>query len=180
MMFWRPRRTWSAIALLSAICVCSPDALPAERKAPRRYVTTPFLEPDRCATAWVISRYVDKNASFEFHEREDIPPGVILYDLPETDLKRDARRATVEVLVQRENLKGSFVLRLARLVHDVEINAWARRDEEGSVAFERTLMAAFRAAKTPERALGACFELLDRLRSMDGNVDAWERMLAGE
>jgi hypothetical protein len=111
---------------------------------------------------------------FSFVERgAEIPEGAEPFDLPETWLRRDARRATVEVLIEREGLGDPFVLRLGRLVHDVEINAWATRREPGSVEFEGVLMEAFDGAETAEEALGACLELLDRLRDAQGDVALW-------
>ncbi len=147
---------------------------------PPRYATTPFLEPDRCATAWVVSRYLHPNAVFEFHPREALPEGVILIDLPEAELKRDARRATIEVLVAKEKIEDSFVSELARLIHDIEINAWARRDHEKSGALEYLLMQRMAEADSVHAKLRICFELLDRLRRLGGDVGQWADALQSE
>jgi hypothetical protein len=128
-----------------------------------RYATTPAVEPDRCATAWAIRRYVDPQATFEFHPEGTLPEGVTAFDLPEAELRRDARRATLEVLIERARLSDPFVLQLGRLVHDVEIRAWARPADAPSVAFERRLMTAVLAAPDPTSALTACFQVLDAL-----------------
>ncbi len=145
----------------------------SESVPPTRYVTTPFLEPDRCATAWVIHRFVDPDAVFEFYDRERMPEGVVLYDLPEAVLKRDARRATVEVLIDEEHISDPFVARLGRLVHDIEVNAWASRREPGSLEFEESLRHAMQEAGSPEGGLRACFRLLDALRARRGDVGVW-------
>jgi hypothetical protein len=136
-------------------------------------VTTPFLEPDRCATAWVLKRRLYADAEFRFHARGAFPDKVVLYDLPEAALRRDARRTTLEVLIEREQMDDPLVLRLARLVHDIEINAWATRREPGSLRFEAVLVEAFREAESPEEALEACFELLDGLAGAQGDVESW-------
>jgi hypothetical protein len=137
------------------------------------YVTTPILEPDRCATAWVIARYVDPAARFAFFERTDLPDDAVRFDLPEAALRRDARRATVEVLVAREGVADPFVARLARIVHDIEINSWARRHEPGSRQFEDLLMETFARARSPERGLERCFALLDSLRASGRGLERW-------
>ncbi len=140
---------------------------------PARYATTPMLEPDRCATAWVIRRHLDPGARIEFHARDAMPEDAILFDLPEATLKRDARRATLEVLVEQQGVDDPYVLGLARLIHDIEINAWARRDVPGSELFERLLMAELRDTGDITVALERCLALLDRLRHHNGSIDAW-------
>ena len=158
-----------------AICL-SMGALADEAAPPPRYATTPKLEPDRCATAWVISRYLHPNAVFEFHEREDMPEGVILYDLPEAELKRDARRATIEVLIQKEGLEDRFLVQVTRMIHEIEINAWVPRARgEPSSRFETVLMKNILTAGGSEEGLKVCFRLLDLLQSVGGQVGMWAK-----
>ena len=64
-------------------------------------------------------------------------------------------------------------MRLAGLIHDIEINAWARRDRENSSLFERVLMERMHAVELADAQLRVCFELLDRLRELEGDVVAW-------
>ena len=132
-------------------------------QAGTRYATTPAVEPDRCATAWVIQRYVEPAATFEFHPEGQLPDGVTPFDLPEAALRRDARRAAVEVLIERERLSQPFVLHVGRMVHDIEVRAWARPGDAPSIEFERLLMGAVLAAPDPPAALNACFQVLDEL-----------------
>jgi len=165
-----------AVVLL-LLCGLPVAGLAASASPPLRYATTPFLEPDRCATAWVVRRYLHPDAVFEFHPHEAMPEGVVLYDLPEAEFKRDARRTTVERLVQKSGLTDPFVARLVRLIHDIEINAWARRDQSGSLRFQQTLMSAIGRAGSASAALPVCFELLDRLRDVQGDVDRWAESL---
>jgi hypothetical protein len=163
---WLAAATWTLLA-------------PPAWAGPARYATTPMLEPDRCATAWVIRRYLDPEARIEFHPRDAMPEDVILFDLPEAELKRDARRATLEALIEQRGLTDPYVLTLARLIHDIEINAWARRDVPDSPLFERLLMDELRDTGDLLAALARCLTLLDRLRQHDGNIAAWASELVG-
>jgi hypothetical protein len=140
-------------------------------QAGTRYATTPAVEADRCATAWVIRRHVEPAATFEFHPEGQLPDGVTPFDLPEAELRRDARRAAVEVLIERERLAQPFVLHVGRMVHDIEIRAWARPSDAPSIEFERRLMSAALAAQDPPAALDACFQVLDELeRTWEGKT----------
>jgi len=139
-------------------------AMTGAAQAGTRYATTPSVEPDRCATAWVIQRYVEPAASFEFHPEGELPKDATPFDLPEAELRRDARRAALEVLIAREQLSDPFVLHLGRMLHDIEIRAWARTADAPSFELERQMMAPVLAAPDPARALSACFAVLDALR----------------
>jgi hypothetical protein len=141
---------------------------PCLAHAATRYATTPQMELDRCATAWVIHRYVEPQATFEFYAEGELPKGVTPFDLPEAALRRDARRAALEVLIEREHLSDPFVGDLARWVHDAEIRAWARAADSPSVEFERRVMTPILAAPDPPSALHACFAVLDTLRDESG------------
>lgn len=163
------------VFLLAWLCVLGlpHSACAQEAQIAPHYATTRMLEPDRCATAWVITRYLHPNAVITFHDREDIPVDAILFDLPEADLKRDAMRATVEVLIEQSGLTDPFVLRLGCLVHDVEINYWATRREPGSRQFEAVIRSAIAETDSVETALATVFVLLDSLRAKGGDVERW-------
>ena len=164
-----------ALVLALLLMEQSPEP-PADTNGPdsgQLYVTTPLMEPDRCATAWVVKRYVDRSARFEFMEEEDFPTGAIPYDVPSAVLRRDARRATLEVLLQKHDLSGGFIDRLSRLVHDLEVNAWGTRYEPDSREFEETLGRRLAQAISMEEGLRECFNMLDQLRQSDGQIEVW-------
>lgn len=163
----------ASILFVAFVVAASPTIHCQEPARPRHYATTPFLEPDRCATIWVIKRILHPDALVTFHDREALPADAILFDLPESSLKRDAARATVEVVIEQEGVRNPFALRLARLVHDVEINSWATRREPGSRKFESTLKNAFMKAGSAEAGLAACLALVDELRERGGETEGW-------
>ncbi len=103
-----------------------------------------------------------------------IPPEAIPYDLPDAALKRDARRATVEVLIEQESVQDSIALRLADLIHDIEINSWAVRRVSGSLTFQQTLTERMYAVSDIDSSLAICICLLDLYRRLDGDLEQWE------
>ena len=148
--------------------------------AGERYATTPFMEPDRCAVAWVVRRHIDPDATFEFYKRDAFPEGVTLFDLPESTIKRDARRSALEVLLNRHQLSNPFLDKLVRLVHDVEINAWSSRRNAASMTFEQIMVDALTDQQDPKKALELCFGLLDTLRETEGDVEGWSQLWRDE
>jgi len=168
-------RLW-LLVLMAWLC---PGLALGAGPSPTHYATTPMLEADRCATAWVIRRYIEPEARFSFYERQEIPADAVLFDLPEAQLKRDARRATVEVLLESHPVQDPVAKRLAQLVHDIEITAWAREPMAESIDFERVLMDRIQAKQTAEKRLRVCFELLDAFEKARGEINVWVTNLEG-
>ena len=66
---------------------------------------------DRCASAWSIKRFIDKEAVFEFVSKEaDIPKGAIGFTLPKAEINPlGGERTTFDAVVEKYNLKDSVV-----------------------------------------------------------------------
>ena len=53
-----------------------------------KWVTRKQPHVDRCASAWLIKRFIDKGAEFYFISREDpIPKDMIAFTLPKAEIK---------------------------------------------------------------------------------------------
>jgi hypothetical protein len=52
------------------------------------WVTRQKPHVDRCASAWLIKRFIDKDATFQFVTKEQkIPKGAIGFTLPKAEIK---------------------------------------------------------------------------------------------
>ncbi len=109
-----------------------------------------------------------------------MPKSVIPFDLPEAEIRRDARRAAVEVLLELRGIDDPFSRRLAGLVHDIEIKAWSRRRSEDSLVFQKRLVEAFARETEPHGALSRCLGLLDALEHASGDVESWSVSVPSE
>jgi hypothetical protein len=79
---------------------------------------------DRCASAWLIKRFIDKDATFQFVTKEqEIPRGAIGFTLPRAGIKPvEGVKTTFDVLVEKYNVKDPVVLRIKDLIRDYEFN----------------------------------------------------------
>ena len=79
---------------------------------------------DRCASAWLIKRFIDKEAIFEFITKEqDIPKDAIGFTLPKASINPvEGVRTTFDALVERYEVKDPIVLRIKEVVRDYEFN----------------------------------------------------------
>ena len=101
----------------------SPDA-PLDRTSyrRRRWLTRSRPGIDRMASAWLIRRFIDPEATFVFGEpgpkRES---GTITFDMFEGDFTHEGDRCTFEVLCRRFEVKDRRLSDIAELVHDLDL-----------------------------------------------------------
>lgn len=85
----------------------------------RQWVTRPRPGVDRMASAWLIRRYIDSNATFAFVEtpgETDVP-----FDMYVGDFSHEGSSCTFETLAQRFALTDTAVMRIGQIVHDLDM-----------------------------------------------------------
>lgn len=85
----------------------------------RHWVTRPRPGVDRMASAWLIRRFIDADATFAFADN----PGEsdVSFDMYTGDFSHQGNRCTFEVLADRFGLNSAAVNRLSRVVHDLDM-----------------------------------------------------------
>ena len=75
------------------------------------WVTRQKPHVDRCASAWLIKRFVDKDAIFQLITREqEIPRGVIAFTLPKAEINPVQEvKTTFDSLIQKYGVTDSIV-----------------------------------------------------------------------
>src|ERR1051326_1487960 len=87
----------------------------------KRWVTRPRPLVDRIASAWLIKRFIDPDATFVFAPPKDFPKDAIAYDAPGVELSHQGEDCTFETLVKRARLKDRRVARIAEIVHEADL-----------------------------------------------------------
>jgi hypothetical protein len=85
----------------------------------RRWVTRPRPGVDRMASAWLIRRFIDPGATFDFVEQpvdDDVP-----FDMYTGDFSHDGTSCTFETFVRRFNIVEPAVARIGEIVHDLDM-----------------------------------------------------------
>lgn len=101
----------------------APELTPAELKA-RIWVTRRHIHVDRIASAWLIRRFIDPDATFKFVDGKGyVPePGELRFDMAGAEFTHEGDHCTFETLVFRRGLDGDQALRaLSEIVHDLDI-----------------------------------------------------------
>ena len=145
-----------------ALIVLLPSVTALSKDSDHVYTTGTIIEVDRCASAWLIKRFVDPKANFKFVSDGELVAEGTAFDTPDAVLSRNHSQSTFEVIKAAYKITDSRIDQLAMHVHDIEINYWGKKKSKGSdkIAFE--LNKIIKDAKDSHAAFAGCFEYLDR------------------
>jgi hypothetical protein len=79
---------------------------------------------DRFASAWLIKKYIDENASFVFIDEKDLDAvanDVIPFDIREGEFTHAGDLCTFEVLLKSFSLKDKTLKKIAEIVHELDL-----------------------------------------------------------
>jgi len=88
------------------------------------WVTRHRPHVDRCASAWLIKRFIDTKAIFEFVSKDsEIPKGAIGFTLPEAEIRPiEGVKTTFDVLLERYRVEDSVLEKIREIIRDYEFN----------------------------------------------------------
>jgi hypothetical protein len=145
----------------------------------RTWVTRSGVFVDRIASAWLIRRFIDRDARFRFVSgaQDRRRKGEVRFDMFEAEFTHEGDRCTFETLVRRFGLDEPALAAIAEVVHDIDLTdrKFARDDASG---VERVLagIAAAHADDVTRLALGAqVFDALYAAYSRTGETPAATR-----
>lgn len=103
--------------------------------AGRTWVTRPSIHIDRIASAWLIRRFIDPQATFRFDARVQTPND-IRFDMPEAEFTHEGSLCTFEVMVRRFGLDSNpAVTVLCQVIHDIDLDeSTPTRPESAGIA----------------------------------------------
>jgi len=118
---------------------------PSDSKAPpleripkpekRTWVTRTGVHVDRIASAWLIRRFIDPEATLKFVPAKGyVPrPGELRFDMYDAEFTHDGDRCTFEVLLERMGIVDPALRAIADIVHDIDLRdeKFAREETAG-------------------------------------------------
>jgi hypothetical protein len=88
----------------------------------RLWVTRPRPGVDRMASAWLIRRFIDPQARFAFAaDRDTVPGDAIPFDMFGVDFSHQGDGCTFETLCTRFGIQEPATVRVAAIVHDLDL-----------------------------------------------------------
>ena len=126
--------------------------------------TWDVLEPDTCASVWLIKRYVDPGASFVF-----LPKGTPVdgrtFDTPDSKLRRYATASTYESVLREYRISDPVAIEIGTYIHEIEINPWARKSTSPSIEVENRVRDLTAKAANKEDLVTKVLSYFDQLDS---------------
>jgi hypothetical protein len=89
----------------------------------RTWVTRKGIHVDRIASAWLIRRFIDKEAQFKFVAARGYRPeaGELRFDMFDAEFTHADDLCTFEVLISRMHLKDRALTPIAEMIHDIDL-----------------------------------------------------------
>jgi hypothetical protein len=88
-----------------------------------RWVTRPGVHIDRAACAWLIARFLDAEASFDFaDDPADVPADATPFDMRGVDLGHHGGDCSFETILRRYELTDPVLWRIGEIVHEADLD----------------------------------------------------------
>ncbi len=99
-----------------------PESAPVVYRG-RTWVTRAGVHIDRMASAWLIQRFIDAEATFKFVQGKHYgpEPDEVRFDMFDAEFTHEDDRCTFEVLVDRLGIDDAAVRAIAEVVHDIDL-----------------------------------------------------------
>jgi hypothetical protein len=133
----------------------------------RTWVTRKGVFVDRIASAWLIRRFIDRDARFKFVPQNKYRPvhGELRFDMFEGEFTHEGDRCTFETLRERFGFADPALRAIAEVVHDIDLkDGKFRRDDAPGI--ERVLAALAAAHADDDVRLARGAQLFDDLHAL--------------
>jgi hypothetical protein len=100
------------------------NAVKIDRKGYRNrvWVTRPRPGVDRCASAWLVRRFIDPKARFAFVPEDQVPEGAVPFDMFHVDsFGHRGDDCTFETLEKQFHVRDKRVSVLGQIIHDADL-----------------------------------------------------------
>jgi hypothetical protein len=101
----------------------------------RVWVTRRGVRVDRIASAWLIKRWIDRDARFKFVAGKEYVPGdrEIRFDMFEGEFTHVGDKCTFEVLARQVGPEDAALQSISEIVHDIDLkdNRFGRPETQG-------------------------------------------------
>lgn len=88
----------------------------------RIWVTRPRPGVDRCASAWLIRRFIDPKARFTFAPEDRVPAGAVTFDMfHEEGFGHRGDDCTFETLEKQFRIRDARVAVIGQMIHDADL-----------------------------------------------------------
>ncbi len=127
-----------------------------------KYCTRKNVHVDRCASAWLIKRFIDPNAEFVFVEDTVSAPDSIPFDMHGVEWGHHNGRCTFEVITSLHHIDDPAIGQIGRIIHGADITADADETLE-SAGIDLLFRGIRRISRDDQEAIERGYVVMDAL-----------------
>ncbi|MCD4722377.1 MAG: chromate resistance protein [Desulfobacula sp.] len=127
------------------------------------YSTWENMEIDKCASAWLLKQFVDKQAVFRFFAKGALISDGIPFDVPQADIRRYHTLSSFEYIMKKHKITDPALKQIAKIIHDIEINFWGEKKIKNSEEIYSIFQKIMETSKTPEECFMSSFKYFNEL-----------------
>ncbi|MGE5430920.1 MAG: chromate resistance protein ChrB domain-containing protein [Syntrophomonadaceae bacterium] len=107
----------------------------------KKWATRKNIHIDRLCSAWLIKRFIDINASFEFAPENLLPKDAIYFDVFGCQFGHRGEDCTFETLLKSFQIKDKVLCNISEIVHDIDLKdmKFNRSETKGIDSIVRSL-----------------------------------------
>ena len=148
--------------LLLTILYTNIRTLSADQK-PLVFSTYEGFEIDKCASIWLIKRFIDKNAIIRFYPANEVIHEGIVFDTPEAKFRRYYNKSTFETFLQYYELNDARLEYIGKIIHDIEVNTWERKALAETLMIQEKVNRIILNSKESSETIEKCNKFFDSL-----------------
>jgi len=126
------------------------------------------MEVDKCASAWLIARFVDKRAEFKFVPQGTLDLEGIPFDVPTARLRSGRNRSTFEAVLAHYKLADPALVAIAGIVREIELSVWSDKQSDLAASLPKLIEGVRISAKDDHDQLRRGFVIMDALYAYTG------------
>lgn len=146
-----------SLFLAGMVCLAEAGAEPPV------FSTWEDFEADKCASIWLIKRFIDTKATVKFFPRGQIIEEGIPFDTPDAKFRRYHNMSTFESLIKHYDIKDNRVGNIAKFIHDIEVNVWERKRFQETFVVQDAIDKIIKESSNPSEIVTKCCEYFDSL-----------------
>ena len=127
------------------------------------FCTWEGFEVDKCASIWLIKRFVDNNAVISFFPKGEAIKEGIPFDTPDAKFRRYHNMSTFESLLRHYQLNDPKLVYIGEIIHDIEVNIWEKKRFDETLVVLDEINKIIRNGKTSEAIMEASCKYFDWL-----------------
>jgi len=119
------------------------------------------FEVDKCASIWLIKRFINLNAVIKFFPKGEVIKEGIPFDTPDAQLKRYHNMSTFECMLTHYRLKDPKLIYIGKIIHDIEVNIWERKVLKETPDVQNTIIKIIMESKSNDEIIKRSCEYFD-------------------